>query len=162
MRFHHLLLALATTSLAQQFSPDQTDQALSVLSVLQTALPTTLVQEFLTNSAAAASQIQSAFNAGDYPAWFTALPSDVQIFLVPAGLPTATATLVESSSMVTGTSEASESGSTTSTSTGTSTRSSSRAETSRASETSEGGASPTGVVGLGVAGVIGLVGLLAL
>ncbi|EMD01258.1 hypothetical protein BAUCODRAFT_204022 [Baudoinia panamericana UAMH 10762] len=57
--------------------------SISVLSVLQTALPSTLVQEALTNSAAVSSQIASQFSAGQTPTWFTALPSDIQTFLVP-------------------------------------------------------------------------------
>jgi len=59
------------------------ENLVSVLSVLQTALPSTLIQEALTNSAAVSSQIASEFSAGQTPTWFTALPSDIQTYLVP-------------------------------------------------------------------------------
>lgn len=55
----------------------------SILMVLETALPSTLVQEALTNSASVASEISSEFAAGQTPTWFTGLPSDVQTYLVP-------------------------------------------------------------------------------
>ncbi|KAI7157776.1 hypothetical protein KC349_g5373 [Hortaea werneckii] len=61
----------------------QTQELVSVLQVLQTALPSSLVAEALTNSAAVSSEIASQFSAGETPTWFTALPSDVQTYLVP-------------------------------------------------------------------------------
>lgn len=81
---------------------------LSVVSVLQTALPSSLIQEALTNSAGVSSEFASQFAAGETPSWFTALPSDVQTYLVPNGgeVPSATAITTStsvSSSSATGT-----------------------------------------------------------
>lgn len=58
--------------------------SLSVVSVLQTALPSSLINEALTNSAGVSSQLASEFAAGETPAWFTALPTAVQTYLIPA------------------------------------------------------------------------------
>ncbi|EMF17670.1 uncharacterized protein SEPMUDRAFT_153559 [Sphaerulina musiva SO2202] len=59
-------------------------ELLSVVSVLQTALPSSLINEALTNSAGVSSQLASEFAAGETPAWFTALPTAVQTYLIPA------------------------------------------------------------------------------
>jgi hypothetical protein len=50
----------------------------SIFGVLQTALPSSLVAEALTNSQAVASEISSQFAAGETPTWFSALPTDIQ------------------------------------------------------------------------------------
>lgn len=60
--------------------------------MLATALPSSLVAEALTNSAAVSSEIASEFMAGATPSWFAALPSDIQTYLnpvVPTGGPSA-------------------------------------------------------------------------
>ncbi|RMY18239.1 hypothetical protein D0867_05462 [Hortaea werneckii] len=74
--------ALAASAFAVP-QASQTQELVSVLQVLQTALPSSLVAEALTNSAAVSSEIASQFSAGETPTWFTALPSDVQTYLVP-------------------------------------------------------------------------------
>ncbi|RMZ10505.1 hypothetical protein D0862_03233 [Hortaea werneckii] len=74
--------ALAASAFAVP-QASQTQELVSVLSVLQTALPSSLVAEALTNSAAVSSEIASQFSAGETPTWFTALPSDMQTYLVP-------------------------------------------------------------------------------
>ncbi|KAK1823703.1 hypothetical protein LTR12_001889 [Friedmanniomyces endolithicus] len=55
---------------------------ISIYSVLQTALPSSLVAEALTNPSAASSDIAAEF-ATATPSWFTALPTDIQTYLVP-------------------------------------------------------------------------------
>ncbi|KAI7277997.1 hypothetical protein KC345_g6211 [Hortaea werneckii] len=74
--------ALAASAFAVP-QASQTQELVSVLQVLQTALPSSLVAEALTNSAAVSSEIASQFSAGETPTWFTALPSDVQTYLIP-------------------------------------------------------------------------------
>lgn len=56
----------------------------SVYSVLLTALPPSLLNLAQTNAPAVSSIIQSDFANGKTPAWFTALPKDIQTYLVPA------------------------------------------------------------------------------
>lgn len=84
------------------------DLSNSILGVLQTALPESLVAEALTNSAAVASEIQSQFAAGETPSWYSALPTDVQGYLVPtdaggvSSLTAAASSLVSSASIAGG------------------------------------------------------------
>ena len=54
----------------------------SVDSVLVTALPPSLLAIAVTNPAEVASIIASSFAAGQTPAWFSALPSGVQSYLL--------------------------------------------------------------------------------
>lgn len=84
--------------------------SLSVVSVLQTALPSSLLNEALTNSAGVSSQIASQFAAGETPGWFSSLPNEVKTYLVPTltDLPTQTgmsSMMTETGSMTTGTGE---------------------------------------------------------
>lgn len=151
-----------------------TSHSLTVVSVLQTALPSSLVQEFLTNSAEASSAIASEFAAGSIPSWFTGLPSDVQTYLFPSGaVATADATAITSGpSMPSAYSTESAYGTSTGSSQITSTSdsdSSSKTSASRTSSTasssetySAGASMPTAVMGVGLAGAVGFVGLLAL
>lgn len=150
---------------------------LSVVSVLQTALPSSLIQEALTNSAGVSSQLASEFAAGETPTWFTALPTEVQTYLVPA-IANATAVTTTGTASATGTGGLIPSNSANGTalsftsSTLTSTRRTTESESSqtgasatgsRASSTSsEAGAMPT-IVAMGFAGLAaGMVGVLAL
>lgn len=55
----------------------------SIFNVLQTALPSSLVAEALTNSAAVSSEIASQFAAGETPSWYSALPTDIQSYFAP-------------------------------------------------------------------------------
>lgn len=147
--------------------------------MLVTALPSSLISEYETNSAAVASEISSAFEAGNTPSWFTALPTAVQTYLVPvaetgnvtaiqssvSGAPTVIVNSTANSTLattrrtptVTRTTSGSDSESTGSNDDDSSSTSDS------SSETSSGGASvPTAIMGMGLAGAAGLVGLLAL
>ena len=56
--------------------------SVSIYQVLQTALPSSLVAEAMTNPAAASSEIAAEFSTAT-PTWFTALPTDIQTYLVP-------------------------------------------------------------------------------
>ncbi|KAF2162352.1 hypothetical protein M409DRAFT_27356 [Zasmidium cellare ATCC 36951] len=172
--------ALAATAFAQNQSASASqsvEDLVSVISVLQTALPSSLIQEALTNSAAVSSEIASEFSAGSTPAWFTALPSDVQTYLVPvASFPNATGSVISagptnsanSTGNSTTLSRTSTRGPTTITSTATNSGSGSGSNngasaTQGESSSSTGGASmPTNIMGLGLAGAVGLVGVLAL
>ncbi|KAF2813319.1 uncharacterized protein BDZ99DRAFT_517590 [Mytilinidion resinicola] len=53
----------------------------SVLSVLLTALPSSLLQIAITNQAEVGSIIASSFSAGETPGWYSALPNDVKSYL---------------------------------------------------------------------------------
>lgn len=168
-------IRVITETLTQTFS------RLSVVSVLQTALPSSLIQEALTNSAGVSSQLASEFAAGETPTWFTALPTDVQTYLVPA-IANATAVTTGASSTGTGglltvlTNGTSTSNFTSSSSTLTSVSSTTRRTTvtessqtgasatgNRGSSSSEAGAAMPTVVAMGIAGLAaGMVGVLAL
>lgn len=149
---------------------------LSIVSVLQTALPSTLIQEYLTNSAAVSSELASDFSAGEYPDWFTSLPTAVQTYLVPAGnaanatgssapyisaAPTNSMNSTGNSTL----SRTSRTPSLSSSPTGSPSSSGNGAQSSSdsGSSSSTGGASmPTAIMGMGLAGAVGLVGVLAL
>ncbi|WPG99571.1 Hypothetical protein R9X50_00238900 [Acrodontium crateriforme] len=192
MQFKLLSLpVLAATALAQSdFLSDIPASVLpSVISVLETALPSSLVLEALTNQAAAASDIAAEFETG-VPAWYSNLPSGVKSYLpietasvslTSAHLPTANATAIftNSTSSVSGypTNSANSTLHTTSkviltsvittssTSSESSSASSSAASSAAASSSTSGnGASmPTAAVfGMGAAGIAGLMGVLAL
>jgi len=144
----------------------------SVLSVLATALPPSLLAIGITNAPEVGSIIASSFSAGQTPAWYSALPEDVKSYLpilyseqapttpvpsvqasisasISSSLNTTTISSVHSASLKATTTEASSvAGS---------------ASSAGASSTSSGGASyPSAVVGAGVAGALGLLGMLAL
>ncbi|KAF2496190.1 hypothetical protein BU16DRAFT_581588 [Lophium mytilinum] len=53
----------------------------SVLSVLLTALPSSLLQIAITNQNEVGSIIASSFSAGETPGWYSALPNDVKSYL---------------------------------------------------------------------------------
>ncbi|PPJ55435.1 hypothetical protein CBER1_02745 [Cercospora berteroae] len=145
----------------QAGSGSQTQDAaelLSVVSILQTALPSSLLNEALTNSAGVSSQIASQFAAGETPGWFSSLPNEVKTYLVPTltDLPTQTGTssmMTETGSMTTGTDRSSSTRSS---------RTSTATESSRTSEAGAGVAAATGAVVAGMAGLAGFVGVLAL
>ncbi|KAF2770963.1 hypothetical protein EJ03DRAFT_326032 [Teratosphaeria nubilosa] len=175
-------IAFAATAFAQTTSVDYSS-SVSVLSVLETALPSSLIAEAVTNSAAVSSQIASEFAEGSTPGWFQSLPPDVKTYLVPVSS-TATATAASSgtaaatgasygSGISTGSSgimggnttaaTAVTTGSLSSSSSSASTSSGSSAASATGSSSSSAGASmPTAMFGAGIAGVMGLVCLLAL
>jgi len=178
--------AFAATAFAQQSTP--TEDVVSIFSVLQTALPSSLVAEALTNSDAVSSQIASQFLAGETPSWFQELPSDIQTYIVPVApvttgvvdLGNGTTTNATIISSMTGNSTGNATAGTTTTrssntittNTASSTDDSDSSSGSggsgsdssdSASESSESGnAAPTAFIGAGLAGAVGLVGLLAL
>jgi len=182
--------AFAASALAQQLPTGAS--LISVISVLQTALPQSLYQEALTNSAAVSSQIASQFLAGETPSWYSALPNDIKTIFYPSALPTALPTtgLMNSSASTTMISNGTiiPSNGTTTMMNGTASTTSTRGRTtvtdamttlvgsggsSGGSQTSAGAnggssssesdnAAPTAFIGMGLAGAVGLVGLLAL
>ncbi|KAK3060420.1 hypothetical protein LTS18_008579 [Coniosporium uncinatum] len=79
------LLALSTVALAAVEKRQATglDEA-SVRGVLITALPPSLLAVAATNPAAVSSEIAAEFSASGAPSWFTALPTDVQSYLLGA------------------------------------------------------------------------------
>ncbi|KAK5115956.1 hypothetical protein LTR62_000412 [Meristemomyces frigidus] len=80
------LSAFVATALAAPQATDAstTENIASIYQVLATALPSSLVAEAMTNPVAASSEISAEFAAGSTPTWFTALPTDIQTYLVPA------------------------------------------------------------------------------
>ncbi|KAF2461152.1 hypothetical protein BDY21DRAFT_361141 [Lineolata rhizophorae] len=170
-------LTAAAASASPQLHKRQSldSEEASILSVLATALPASLVSEALTNSAAVSSEIASQFAAGDTPSWFAALPTDVQTYLAPVATVTESPPFPAGNSTMGGATN-SNSAAVTSTATSTTTStdadesdeptsssSSDESEETAASSSSTGGASlPTAVVGYGVAGAMGVLGMLAL
>ncbi|KAF2223124.1 hypothetical protein BDZ85DRAFT_282158 [Elsinoe ampelina] len=182
MRFS--IVALASALSATAYAQASLD-LVSVYQVLQTALPSSLIQEALTNSDAVSSQIASEFAAGQTPSWFTALPTDIQSFLI--GGAAETGTPASNSATATGNSTSSATGaagnasaSVTEISGSISSRISSAtgaigsaasSGASRASSAASAGstagssgmaAKPTGVIGGAMLGAAGIIGLLAL
>jgi hypothetical protein len=173
------VLALSTLAIAspelekrQTTSPSTTENPIqaSVDSVLLTALPSSLLAIAITNSDEAASIIASSFAAGETPAWFSALPTDVQSYLLysevtPTATPLGNSTSATfSPSLNTTVISSVHSASLTATTTGAgSAAGSASGSASSAHASSTGGASyPSAVVGAGVAGALGLLGMLAL
>ncbi|KAF4556955.1 Hypothetical protein D9617_1g088370 [Elsinoe fawcettii] len=172
--------ALSATAMAQSQSID----LVSVYQVLQTALPSSLVQEALTNSDAVSSQIASQFAAGQTPSWFTALPTDIQSFLIGGAAETGTpasnsATATGNSTAAVTSAAGNASASVSQISGSVSSRVSSitgaiaSGASSRASGASGSAASgtagssgmaakPTGIIGGAMLGAAGIIGLLAL
>jgi hypothetical protein len=146
----------------------------SVLGVLATALPPSLLAIGVTNAPEVGSIIASAFSAGQTPAWYSALPSDVKSYLpilyseeaptTPLSVPSVQASISAgiSSFLNTTTISSVHSASLKATTTAAGSVAGS-ASGAQASSTSSGGASyPSAVVGAGVAGALGLLGMLAL
>ena len=139
------------------------DQA-SLLSVLETAIPSSVVSLAATNPAALASDLASSISASQTPDWVKALPTDVRSML-PQLIGTTKAAV--SSASAASTSAASGGALPSGNSTGvTSVKSASLTSTGKGSATSAastgGAAYPTGVVGAGVAGAVGVLGMLVL
>ncbi|OQO05141.1 hypothetical protein B0A48_08161 [Cryoendolithus antarcticus] len=178
------LSALAASVSAQQSSPD----LVSIISVLQTGLPSSILQEALTNSAGLSSEIASEFRVAT-PTWFTALPTDIQTYLVsaansPSAFANATAgiastlngTAVMNSTSVAAaqssilssnsaeiSSEVASASAAGTTSRGAGSGAASATSAGASSSSSAAGASmPTALYGMGLAGAVGLVGVLAL
>jgi len=188
MQFKLLALSAIAASVSAQSS---SLNPLSVLSVLETALPSSLLAEALTNSAAVSSQIASEFSAGSTPSWFSALPTPIQSYLTHGSGSNATSAVISNISNATAlansttisrsgtavttkavlphhhTKSAGSAGTLTSTQSVSGMASSSApaagsSSAAAASASSGSGAIPTAVVGAGLAGVVGIVGLFAL
>ncbi|CAD0082957.1 unnamed protein product, partial [Aureobasidium vineae] len=84
MQFKSLaVFTLSAGALAAPEKRQATDANLaSIYQVLQTAVPTSIALEFLTNSAGVFSSVSSELAASSTPSWIAALPTDVQSYLV--------------------------------------------------------------------------------
>ncbi|THW79785.1 hypothetical protein D6D19_00960 [Aureobasidium pullulans] len=84
MQFKSLaVVALSAGALAAPEKRQATDANLaSIYQVLQTAVPTSIALEFLTNSAGVYSSVASELAVSSTPSWIAALPSDVQSYLI--------------------------------------------------------------------------------
>ncbi|KAF2198658.1 hypothetical protein GQ43DRAFT_465442 [Delitschia confertaspora ATCC 74209] len=187
------LLALSATGAVAQGVVFPTDPAgLSLVSVLATAIPSSVQEYVLASPVAFASEMASSIAAGKTPEWYAALPTDVKSAL-PSLFPAAASTtvsMVETTSAVTSTSVSISVSVTSSTSdsitavpsasasiivsgnstvattvrspTLSATDTGSRT-TSASSSSSSGAASlPTAVVGAAYAGALGMLGMLVL
>ncbi|KAF2717553.1 hypothetical protein K431DRAFT_232871, partial [Polychaeton citri CBS 116435] len=142
----------------------------SVISVLRTALPTSLIYEALTNPAAVSSEIASEFAAGQTPSWYSALPSDVQTILQPNASAIATGlsssiTSYPNATAITGNSTVLPTGGLGNGTSGSNFTTSSRSGSgsgSQSTSTGNGATLPTAVFGMGLAGAAGLMGMLVL
>ncbi|KAH7095357.1 hypothetical protein FB567DRAFT_512409 [Paraphoma chrysanthemicola] len=158
------LLALATGAVAQTPIPPEVQN--SVLLVLATALPPDQRNYALASQSAFASQMASSLAAGNTPAWYQALPSDVKS-LLPALYPaSATATPTPSASLSfssvasvsaspIGVNSTSITGVRTPTLSATATRSSAAVATTNAAPY------PSAALGAGVGAALGVLGMLA-
>ncbi|KAH7385703.1 hypothetical protein BKA66DRAFT_72922 [Pyrenochaeta sp. MPI-SDFR-AT-0127] len=146
MKFRTLatLVALAVGASAQTSVPPNVQQ--SVLLVLATALPTDSVSYALASQSAFASEMASSLSAGNTPAWYQALPSDVKSLLPIIYFVEATATPSATPSI---TPIVSSSASAT-------------PSPSAAQSTGAAAAFPTAAVGAGVGAALGFLGMLAL
>merc|ERR1712227_972387 len=86
MQFKSLaVFALSAGALAAPEKRQATDANLaSIIEVLQTAVPTSLALEFLTNSAGIYSSVAAELAASSTPSWIAGLPTDVKSYLVGA------------------------------------------------------------------------------
>lgn len=143
-----------------------------VLSVLQTALPSSLASQLTANPVAFSSAVVAQFSASGVPSWYENLPAPIQTYLVgqaSAAVPSGSisSVLPLNSTVALNSTALSSRTRTVPVTESSAIPSSSEAAPSPAgaasSSSSEGGASlPTAIVGAGLAGAVGLVGLLAL
>ena len=145
----------------------------SVLSVLATALPPSLLAIGVTNAAEVGTIIASEFSAGQTPGWYSALPSDVKSYLpilfseeaattTPLSSVQASISAGISSSLNTTTISSVHSASLKATTTAAGSVAGSASSAGASSTSSAGASYPSAVVGAGVAGALGLLGMLAL
>jgi len=151
----------------------------SVFSVLETAVPHSLISQLAQNPAAASS-FESQFAAGSTPGWFSSLPTDVRSYLhtyqpnfAAASAVNNTGTDMNSTQSSTHTSTSNDAstsnsaaaglGSTTTSGGMQSSNSQSASSASAASASTSTGGAPkqTGAITAGVIGVVGLLGLAA-
>ncbi|OAL50746.1 hypothetical protein IQ07DRAFT_436496 [Pyrenochaeta sp. DS3sAY3a] len=156
------LLALAVGATAQTTVP--ADVANSVLMVLATALPTDSISYALASPTAFANEMASSLAAGNTPAWYQALPSDVKS-LLPVVYALEVTTTPSATPSITSIIDSSVTPSATANSTAISLRPSASASPSVASGPASTGAAaayPTAAVGAGVGAALGFLGMLAL
>lgn len=165
------LVALAVGASAQTTSiPANVQQ--SVLLVLATALPTDSVSYALASQSAFAAEMASSLSAGNTPAWYQALPSDVKSLLpiiyavqtsaTPSATPSITP-IISSSSVVPTAGNSSQVSIRSPTLSATGSRSASlSASATAAQSTGAAAAFPTAAVGAGVGAALGFLGMLAL
>ncbi|KAH8731154.1 hypothetical protein GQ44DRAFT_377662 [Phaeosphaeriaceae sp. PMI808] len=167
MRFSSVgaLFALTAGAVAQTSVPPAVQQ--SVLMVLATALPRDSVSYVLASSSAFASEMASSLSAGNTPAWYQALPSDVKS-LLPALYPVVTTPTPTPSSSVAvssaGTISARPTGmnSTSLSAVHSPTLSASAARSSAATPTANAAPYPAAAMGAGLGAALGFIGMLAL
>ena len=124
----------------------------SVAQVIATAVPTTFVQELMTDADARSSLVENAAS-GKYPDWYSSIPSDVQGFI--SSYATSVEAEVTSVSTSTSTSSSTETGSSSGSGSGAAAES-----TGAQSSTSDSGAPvQTGIMGASLAGAAGVLGL---
>jgi len=179
------LSALVAASTAQNITASSAN-VYSIESVLETALPSSLVALAETNSAAAESVIATEFAGSNTPTWFASLPTAVQTYIIPLN---ASASASASVSALASAANATALHNVTMMSTGgihhkttvlphhtskithvthvggktkAMSASSAAAASGSSSSSSAGASMPTAIVGAGLAGAVGLVGLLAL
>ncbi|KAE8153598.1 hypothetical protein BDV25DRAFT_149145 [Aspergillus avenaceus] len=143
----------------------------SIMAVLETAVPTSWINAFETNSAFQSSEINNIL-AGTYPAWYSSLPESVKQYATSEVLAQASeyasymslmSTDSAATPSVTGTTSSGSTSGSSATQTGTTTSGSSssdKASSSAAStSTSTGGAPVATGVTMGLAGAAGILGL---
>ncbi|KEQ58119.1 uncharacterized protein M437DRAFT_32922, partial [Aureobasidium melanogenum CBS 110374] len=83
MQFKSLaVFALSAGALAAPEKRQATDANLvSIVQVLQTAVPSSIYQEFLTNSGGVYSSVASELAASSTPSWIAALPTGVKSYV---------------------------------------------------------------------------------
>ncbi|KAF2264473.1 hypothetical protein CC78DRAFT_580254 [Lojkania enalia] len=174
MRFQSLaVLALSTAAFAAErrqvegFPSDPA--AISVLNVLATALPSSVLSEALADPTSFASAVASSIAAGNTPSWILALPTEVQS-LLPSLYPVETPASTTEAPLTTPPPVSSPSagtitgppGNSTGGSTFNSPTPSATDGAPSSSQSGNGAAAPTAVIGAGIAGAIGLLGMLVL
>lgn len=184
MKFTAPLLAAGLAASAHAASSSGTLPYASVVVVLETALPKSLLHLALSNPVSASKLISSEFAAGQTPAWFSHLPSDVKTYLVPVTTTPSAGAMPTMPSIPPMTMNSTANGTTTAKpapptvkkttvagSGGTTVQGITRTKSGPSPTTSSGKASPaaagaigvpTGMLGSALVGAVGLVGMLAL
>jgi len=128
----------------------------SILSVLETAVPTSVLSELA--DPAQASSFASAFAAGSTPGWYASLPGNVKTFLSTYAAGVGTSVASGLSSAETAASSIVASASSAASAAGSS--ASAQASSAGTSSSSTGGAPrATGVFAAGIVGAVGVLGL---
>ncbi|KAJ4354463.1 uncharacterized protein N0V89_006200 [Didymosphaeria variabile] len=78
MQFYAVVVAALAAAVSAQFPTNIDPAQQSALLALATALPPSILAAAATNQAAFASEVASSIAAGNTPAWYQALPTDVK------------------------------------------------------------------------------------